>query len=176
MRTVQVRISALWVAGSYARGALECGDLDLVIDAEAIDAGLPYAHQVARAFFGATPGVVFYTGVPSSNTSGVAFPDARMIWSLVESDWRRAIEAIPVRTDAGRHQRASDLLPLSTRQFIGDSSEIDELITLKSTNILAWKFIPFTVTPNIESTLDADLQDQISRHQLGRQSREALSN
>jgi hypothetical protein len=31
----RIRVRSLWVAGSYARGALECGDLDLILDTTA---------------------------------------------------------------------------------------------------------------------------------------------
>jgi hypothetical protein len=51
-RTARVRVVALWVAGSYARGALDCGDLDVIIEIVLEQGGMPPKSTVARAIFG----------------------------------------------------------------------------------------------------------------------------
>src|SRR5205807_631533 len=45
----RLRARALWVAGSFARGASNCGDLDLIADVVAEEGSLPWPTTISRA-------------------------------------------------------------------------------------------------------------------------------
>ena len=126
-----VSIRALWVVGSYARGALHCGDLDLVIEAttpefEGRRGVLPPTRAICRSFFKSTPDVRVYVGTPDENTSGLAFDSARLLWSSEQPDWRAAIEAILPDPSAGRFPRPTDAIPLRMEQL-----DTNRLLALK---------------------------------------------
>ncbi|WP_413770025.1 hypothetical protein, partial [Vibrio vulnificus] len=78
--TGEITITSMWVVGSYARGAMTCGDLDMVIGVQTKGA-LPSTRAWARSFFGAPSLVRYYPGNPIENMSGIPFPEAVLIWS-----------------------------------------------------------------------------------------------
>lgn len=46
-----LRVKSLWVAGSFARGASHCGDLDLIADIVAEKGTVPLLATIRRVFF-----------------------------------------------------------------------------------------------------------------------------
>src|ERR1700754_4518208 len=80
-RRCQVSLGGLWVAGSYARGALDCGDLDLIVDLGAEAGKMTWTARISRSVIGHAPDVRLYIGTPEENSSGIAFPEARLVWS-----------------------------------------------------------------------------------------------
>ena len=49
----QVLITRMWVVGSYARGMLTCGDLDVLLETRTADGKIPRSHHgLARLAFG----------------------------------------------------------------------------------------------------------------------------
>ena len=172
MKDVQVK--SLWVAGSYARGAVECGDLDLILDVESLRGGLPYAHQIARSLFGATPLVSFYTGTPEKNTSGVVFKEAHLVWNIEQPNWKQIIQNIPVSNDVRRFERPSDRLPLSTRQFYFDNEEVNRLLALYDAKIIQWTFSPINFNAKNQPELSLYMQNQLKYINVGKHSATAL--
>jgi len=175
-RVTRVQARALWVAGSYARGALECGDLDLVLDAVGLDHGLPRIKDVARGFFGATPGVAFYGGTPGSNSSGVAFPEATLIWSADRPDWRQAIAGIAEDAGAGHFERPSDHLPLIPEQMRGSIDAAKELLLSRDAGLLRWHHIDFPGDHRSQAKVPprfAEVYDRCAT--LGKATRHALA-
>jgi hypothetical protein len=76
---VRGKLKTLWAAGSYARGALTCGDLDLIADIEVVrDDGTirQVERDAVRELLGSIPLVRVYRGTPEANSSRVAMPDA----------------------------------------------------------------------------------------------------
>lgn len=88
--TADVTVTSIWVAGSYARGAFNCGDLDVVFQAEETR-NMPSQSAITRSFFGTLAYVRYYIGDPQKNASGIEFPDAVQIWSCPGCDWATAI-------------------------------------------------------------------------------------
>ena len=134
-------IRALWVAGSYARGVAQCGDLDLIIKTEKLKgADVPY-RKLLRPAFGHIPDVRVYEGTPQQNSSGVPLPEAIEVWTP-GSDWRTAIAAIRVNESAGRVARATDVIPLRAEQLGVEVDELESLVELHAKGVLAWRFLP----------------------------------
>jgi hypothetical protein len=67
LQTSDVSVTSLWVVGSYARGAPDCGDLDVVLTIK-WTAHEPATTAVTRAFFGTLPYVRYYFGEPFHRT------------------------------------------------------------------------------------------------------------
>ena len=107
----------LWVFGSYARGATECGDLDVLIDLDYQAGPCPPAEVVANVLFDEVNRLSLLLGTPEENNAGFDTTDAVLIWSGKGSDWQGAIDSIKVDTDAGRFERDHDQLPLRPQQF-----------------------------------------------------------
>ncbi|WP_130804973.1 hypothetical protein [Acinetobacter ihumii] len=170
----KIQVKSLWVAGSYARGAIECGDLDLIIDVESLTGSIPYAHQIARSLFGATPLVSFYTGTPENNTSGVVFKEALLIWNIDQPNWENILQNIPVSSDVVRFERPSDRLPLSTRQFYFDSEAVDKLLALYDAKIIQWTFSSINFNAKNKPELSLHMQNQLKYKNCGMHSGVAL--
>lgn len=141
--TTTVTVKSLWVAGSYARGAPDCGDLDLILQAEP-PGNLPPQPTLTKAFFGTLPYVSYYLGNPSNNQSGIEFPDAIQIWDGPARGWRDAIDAIKEDPAAGRYVRKHDGIPLRREQVYVEIDDIDEVIELRDQGILEWEFVEIT--------------------------------
>jgi hypothetical protein len=152
----RVRALRLWVAGSYARGSLDCGDLDLVVELKIIAGPHPFLRPLRRALFGHAPDVRFYEGTPEENSSRVAFPEARLVWSAKGLDWRAAIEAIEPDPEAARFARPGDRVPLRAEQLGADSKQLEKLVKLHETGLLSWDFVPIgnSVGPAYEADPD----------------------
>ncbi|MBV4519705.1 hypothetical protein KVG88_06490, partial [Pseudomonas sp. SWRI74] len=144
--TSQVEITSLWVVGSYARGALTCGDLDLVLEYRLVEGPHPAPRRITKTFFGVLPYVSYYFGKPESSTSGVAFPDAIPIWTQPGCDWRTAIDSIKPVTSAGRATRETDSIPLRPEQLYMEPERLQVLAAQEKEGLLEWEFVEFTPT------------------------------
>lgn len=140
----QLRVRAVWVTGSYARGALHCGDLDLVADIVVEKGLLPLISTIFRCVIGRAPDIRLYIGNPEKNTSGVAFPEAKLVWSSDAPDWNAAIDAIPADSTATRFERPHDILPLRKEQITdyGDGDTFEKIVDLLGRNILSSQWVP----------------------------------
>lgn len=145
---LEVTIISIWVAGSYARGAADCGDLDLVINAIAFENGhevsLHSRRKIAKQFFKSPADVRFYWGMPEKNTSGVAFEEAIMIWNQDKINWQVAIDNISLNPNAGRYFRITDQIPFRTEQLNVYIDDVEHLISLQSKGIIKWFFLPIS--------------------------------
>jgi hypothetical protein len=145
----------LWVVGSYARGALECGDLDLVLEVQTVG-GEPLERVVMKAMTGSPAFVRCYGGTPEKNSSGIEFPHPKLIWTGPESDWKAAIESIAPDPAAGRAKRPIDALPFRIEQLDAHIEQLEQLMKLKRKGIVEWSFVPF-------SSLEPVLQEDFTR-------------
>jgi hypothetical protein len=135
-------VTALWVVGSYARGALECGDLDVVVEVSTVG-GEPPQRQLMRTFFGAPPYVRCYTGTPEKNTSGIEFPNPVSIWTGPGCDWLHALQGIAPDPSAGRAKRAIDAIPFRMEQLRTHIEQLEELLKLRRKGLIEWNFVAF---------------------------------
>ncbi|MDH4565161.1 hypothetical protein E8E95_00480 [Pseudomonas sp. BN414] len=170
-----VIISSLWVVGSYARGAPECGDLDVVMELSSRGGGEPLTSRIGKAFFGALPLVRYYSGTPDKNTSGVAFPDAVLIWSGDSHDWKGAINSICIDPSAGRAARETDCIPLRDEQLRTYEDELLTVAGLLNEGRLESEFVAFDsamLSPLPEEDVDETEQRRFAG--LGKKSRDLL--
>lgn len=124
---VRVRIERVWVFGSYARGALMCGDVDLVIQAQLSwdgphtlqgkphegDAFLPQLHRVVGPLIGPRRGINFvdHKGLMERLTvldEVQVMREAILLWQP-GMDWRAALASIQANPAAGRESRPATL-------------------------------------------------------------------
>lgn len=138
--TCEIEITSIWVVGSYARGALTCGDLDLVIGLQNKGV-IPSTRVWAKTFFGSPSLVRYYPGNPCENASGVAFPEAILIWSGPECDWKAAIDAIKPDIHAGRAARETDAIPLRDEQLRTYDDEYHEAVDMQRDGLWEWEFV-----------------------------------
>ncbi len=143
--TSQVEICDLWVVGSYARGARECGDLDVLIRVKS-DNAPPLAHEIAKEAFGRMSDVRIYEGTPQQNSSGVPFTEAVHLWGS-GVNWRSAITSIKEDSAATRFTRPTDAIPLRAEQIFSEVDDLEALVDLKQKGVLAWQFIPYEPSP-----------------------------
>jgi hypothetical protein len=135
-------LNKVWVVGSFARGAISCGDLDLVVKIDVLSGfSHPSASMVAKSSIGRFPDLSVYLGTPDDNSSGVAFPESVLLWSKddISPSWQKRIESISVDENATRFSREYDSLPFRTEQICrGNLESIDKIVSgLKSEKIVS---------------------------------------
>lgn len=147
---------ALWVVGSYARGALTCGDLDLVLQTKLVKGYRPSPATIARTFLGARPDVRVYHGTPKENSSGATFSEAVCLWKP-GMNWTATLAGMPQNPQATRFASAHDVLPLRVEQVGMSFETLEEVIQMHAGGILSWSFTPFReVTPVYEGGNEAE--------------------
>lgn len=142
--TSQLEITSLWVVGSYARGAMTCGDLDLVLEYKLIEGNHPAPSTITKTFFGAHQYVRYYFGTPDSSTSGVVFPDAVLVWTKPGCGWKSAIDSIQPDPNAGRATRETDSIPLRAEQLYMEPERLHQLAAQEKKGLLEWEFVEIT--------------------------------
>ncbi|WP_367256489.1 hypothetical protein [Pseudomonas sp. stari2] len=142
--TSQVEITSLWVVGSYARGALMCGDLDLVLEYKVVDGTHPSPSSMTKTFFGTPQYVRYYFGTPESSTAGVVFENAVHIWNSRGCDWRAPINSITPDPGAGRAERETDSIPLRPEQLYMEPERLQQLVAQEKDGIIEWDFVEIT--------------------------------
>ena len=85
---VKFRVNGLWAFGSWAKGALDCGDLDLIADVAMIEGNMPYESVIRRVLIKRAPGVRLYIGTLEQNSSRAPIEDAVLISDLPLSQVR----------------------------------------------------------------------------------------
>ncbi|MFY3743301.1 hypothetical protein ACOQFB_05290 [Anaeromyxobacter sp. Red801] len=161
----EFEVTDLWVAGSYARGAPTCGDLDLILGVR--PEGWRSAGQIAARIFGAQADVRFYSGTPEKNSSGVAFPEAVHIWTA-GTRWRDALASIKEFASAGHFARPHDIIPLRPEQVSGSPDLLKDLVALKESGHIDWRFLPYEPRP--QSGLEQHIVGLVEQR-WGKQSR-----
>lgn len=168
----RVTVTSLWAVGSYARGALNCGDLDLLVELVNADSPPAPERMVATALLQGAKGVSLQNGTPQANTSEVEFPEARLIWQGQGCDWQGAIEAITPDPAAGHFARQLDRIPLRPAQLGCDVEDLEGLIELEQREIIRWTFTPMGAAPAVGLLSPDELElTQAVQWSCGRQTR-----
>lgn len=138
----EVEVLSLWVAGSYSRGALECGDLDLVMEYTSGQPRSPSIQMVRRAFFKNYQRVGIFEGTPSDNDSGIELSGTILVWQGKGFDWQTAIANIKEDPHAGHHSRKSDAIPLRPLQLGMHIEDVEALVDMQEKEQIGWQFTP----------------------------------
>ncbi|WP_335944478.1 hypothetical protein [Pseudomonas sp. G166] len=175
--TGEITITSMWVVGSYARGAITCGDLDMVIGVQTKGA-LPSTRVWARSFFGAPSLVRYYPGDPTENASGVPFSEAVLIWSGIGCDWKAAMASIKPDPNAGRASRETDAIPLRDEQLRTYNDEYHAAVDMQRDGLWEWEFVEIRKQVLIPTPSEAAAEDEkyFARCAplMGRKSRELI--
>lgn len=174
MLKTHIYVSALWVVGSYARGSMDCGDLDLVMEITTVGAGAPMPSKVSNLMLGSYQNVRCYNGTPQNNNSGVEFPDSVLVWSGGGCDWKRAIDEIAIDPLAGRAPRASDCIPFRQEQLREYSDGLEYMARLINEHRINARFVPYDVemlNPNLDELAERNVGFMYMLDHVGSKSR-----
>ncbi len=151
-RESEVRAKTLWVFGSWARGALRCGDLDLLLEVS-VDKGFHPPHKtITKKMAGSAPDVRIYVGTLEENSSHAVIEDAVLIWSPSQPDWEKSIDSIKPDPSAGSHPRPTDIIPLRNEQLSEEIEGLENLVNLHDEGILQWSWVEAeTIAPDENS-------------------------
>ncbi len=140
-RTSVIKIKSLWAVGSWARGALDCGDLDLVMDFSTAEGREPSERSIDGVILRRAADVRMYSGTPEKNSSGAAFPEAVLIWSESSPQWENNIEKIRPDPTAARFPRKTDAIPLRAEQLRPGDVSLDEIVDMENDKIVSWSWV-----------------------------------
>jgi hypothetical protein len=158
-------VLGLWAFGSWARGASECGDLDLAAQGDyawagpalrggklpvEVDTFLPDFDAIRKAMLGSRPHVhvldlkwILEQG--KLRDFAVDPKSLVLIWrpeldGQPAHDWRAAIAAIKPQRQANRKPRLTDALPLLIEQTAMDLRHAENAVRAHEAGLLAWEF------------------------------------
>lgn len=137
-----LKVTSLWVTGSWSRGAMACGDLDLYVAIEAIDGSLPELGTIRRLLLGKLPHVSLGVVYPSMSLS--CFPAATgalLVWSQENPNYENAIAKVTPDPSAGHFPRPTDALPVRLDQTRCTLEEGEELLRRKDEGTIDWEWL-----------------------------------
>ncbi|MGJ7523438.1 hypothetical protein ACSFA0_23360 [Variovorax sp. LT1P1] len=134
------KVSRLSVYGSYARGASDCGDLDVLVSL--IDGqGDARNGQLVRALFGGLQ--LVHCEFVSDGDEPPHATDLLPVWTGPGCDWKGSLEAITPDPQAGRFERDTDVIPLRLDQLNISPDEAKTLAVAYADGRYEWEFVPF---------------------------------
>jgi hypothetical protein len=162
---VHAKVHGLWAFGSWARGAAECGDLDLAAQLDYAWAGpalrggkhpievgtfLPDFDAIRKVMLGSRPHVHVLdvkrilehgkSGDFAVDPESLAFIWRAELDGQAAHDWRAAIDAIKPQPQANRTPRLTDALPLLIEQTAMDLRHAENAVRAHQAGLLAWEF------------------------------------
>ncbi len=111
MLTGEFEVLEVHVFGSFARGAADSGDLDVLVVIDTRGTHHVDGHVAKRCLFGQVRQVQVYADRIESKTYRASFPEHRLVWSREAPSLEQNLKAIPVVAGAGRFVRKTDRLP-----------------------------------------------------------------
>ena len=172
--TTRISVRGIWVAGSFARGATTCGDLDLILDVNLITGkSWPSKTTIKRQILGIYPHVSVYLGTPEANSSGVEFPEAVLLWSPGMPDWQSALASIKVDETAGHFAREYDILPLRREQF--ECRDYEFIVDMYKKKIIEWQWVLDDAIKKQDTEDGRNFLERLVWQEVGRKTLEALT-
>ena len=151
-RKGRFRVNSLYVFGSFARGAPECGDLDLIVGINVPKGEFaPPEHRVKLMLFGRRRLVDVLVEYNGSRDYRDQFPEARLVWSDESPDWRANISRIEVESSTGREPRKADRIPLSLHRLVIHRGEAEDIVDELTSGRLVDRWVDLAdVQPKID--------------------------
>jgi len=152
-------VEAVYVFGSFARGAEVCGDLDLVVEVRRIEGLLPPSALVKRVALGRPTHVDVLIDSFGTDHFRSQFSEARLVWSRALPDWEANVAAIPALPTATRFARKTDALPFPLRCLGTSRDSAEALVDRIAARELKSTFLPFE-----SINVDTDGWDEHQKH------------
>lgn len=95
-------VEAVYVFGSYARGAQVCGDLDLLLEVRTTNGYQPPSALVKNLAIGRPTHVDVLVDSAGTDYFRSQFSEAQLVWSRAQPDWRSNLAALPASADVPR--------------------------------------------------------------------------
>ena len=171
--TLRFRVKAVWVAGSFAQGARECGDLDLVVEVELLDKSLNNTAHIATCVRRGEKQVDVLVGTPDQNHTGMKFEGAVLLWTHEDRDWRSKIATIRVASGEVRMPRLTDRLPVSHHALRLSLEDAEELTQKLDTGHYEWQVVPYATIALRSEQWPEPLRRSTRTHGVGKESRVA---
>lgn len=121
-------VSEVHVFGSFARGAAECGDLDILVVIVASKGARPSSSTVKKLLFGRPQRVQVFVDYQDTDTYRKHFPEHRLVWSQTSPDLKANLAGLGIVAGAGRFARKTDALPFPLEAFRAMRNEGEELV------------------------------------------------
>jgi hypothetical protein len=172
--TTIFRVTSLWTFGSFARGALECGDLDILVSVELVGGVWCDDGRMIRAALGNVPGVDVLCDHDGRLLN--QFPEAKLLWSPADPDLDRNLAAIRPDPEAKRFGRKTDRLPVSIRRLHCNLERAEELVDAIDAGVFTSEWIPLESIQIDRERWPADLvrMEGIWTQWLGKASRKLV--
>jgi len=137
--------TALYVFGSFARGAPTCGDLDLILEVRVIEGFLPSTRAARTKLLGAVRRADVLIQTVTARNETERFAEAQLVWSPERPDWQENLRKIEVDTNAGHFTRKTDRLPVPLKQLaIWNIEEAERIVERIDSSELTSEWIPLT--------------------------------
>jgi len=141
--TGKFAVEAVYVFGSFARGADMCGDLDLLLELRRIEGMLPPSALVKRVALGRPTHVDVLIDSFGTDHYRCQFSEARLVWSRAQPDWEANIAALPALSTAARFARKTDGLPFPLRCLAISRDTAEAMVDRIADGELKSTFVPF---------------------------------
>lgn len=168
---LQFRVKRLWVVGSFAHGARECGDLDLVVETELVGGSPNDTRNITICVRNGETHVDVLVGTPEANHTGMEFQGAILIWTSDDRDWQTKVSAIPVQDGDIRLPRKTDRLPISHKLLGLSLEDAENLVEKLATGHYQWDLVPYDTLTLSSERWPEDLRRQLHRSSSGKESR-----
>lgn len=136
-----VKVTGVYVFGSFARGAKFCGDLDIFVESEGMLGGHPKKNWTVPLAVPKKRNVDMIPGTPQDNSYRLETDISFKVWEP-NLDWKTAIKSIPVSDTAGRLSRKHDALIIEARRTAHGLDDLEEISDLVDQGIITVKFVP----------------------------------
>jgi len=132
-----VTVQRLWVFGSYARGVLDCENLDLIAE---ISSPQVRNTTISRVFFGSPRDTTLTIGTPESFPYSFSPEGAVLLWSGSGCDWQSVLTGITPDPTAKPFSRPRNQLPLQYRQLADPDVVLERILKARDDGIIKWTF------------------------------------
>lgn len=147
------KVKNLWVYGSWARGCLECSDLDLFCELEIVG-GHPFPDPAkVKTLLIQSVQDIDFTLAEERLTRKMAevIKDKIIIWSQSNRNWEQNIDSIKADPSATRFQRPYDDLPLRKEQLFDNVDTLNVIAGLQKDGVIESSIVLYEDLPPDQS-------------------------